>query len=169
MITIENVSKHNWPSLVQLFEGSKECSDCWCMNHRRNPSNCPNGTAAKNALLEEINSGKAYGLLAFINGKPCGWCAVDPVNTQIGHDYFLESVDGKYSAAWMIHCLYVDPAHRGAGISKALISAAIDLAKFHGAKELLAFPIPENFSNKFPKDIAEFLLIRNLILNRKSD
>lgn len=156
MIKVENVSKENWPGLVKLFEGSQECADCWCMNHRIEPKNCPSGVAAKTALFEEIKSGHAFGLLAFYNGIPAGWCAIDPVKTQIGHDYYLETDTAKDSEAWMIHCLYVDPAHRGAGISKELIRSAITLAKSNGASELLAFPIPEDSAGKFPKNIAEF-------------
>lgn len=156
MIKIENVTEKNWDSLVKLFEGSQECVDCWCMNHRSEPKSCPTGDSAKTALFQEIKSGKAFGLLAFRDGKPAGWCAIDPVKTQIGHDYYLETADAKTSSAWMIHCLYVDPAHRGAGISKELIQSAISLSKLNKATEVLAFPIPEDSAGKFPKDLAEF-------------
>jgi GNAT superfamily N-acetyltransferase len=156
MIRVERVTEKNWNSLVKLFEGSQECTDCWCMNHRSDPKSCPTGDSAKAALQEEIRSGKAYGLLALFNDIPAGWCAIDPVKTQIGHDYHLQTENSAISAAWMIHCLYVDPTHRGAGISKELIKSAIELSKSNGAEELLAFPIPEDSAGKFPKDIAEF-------------
>ncbi len=156
MIKVESVSEQNWDSLVKLFEGSQECSDCWCMNHRSEPKNCPTGNLAKIALRDGIKSGRIFGLLAFQDGIPAGWCAIDPVKTQIGHDYFLENEEAKNSDAWMIHCLYVDPAQRGAGISKELIKSAISLSKSNGATELLAFPIPEDTVGKFPKDLAEF-------------
>ncbi len=156
MIKIEIVTENNWDSLVKLFQGSTECSDCWCMNHRSKPTSCPTGDSAKTALLQEIKSGKAFGLLAFRDNIPAGWCAIDPVKTQIGHDYYLQTADANTSEAWMIHCLYVDPGHRGAGISSELINSAISLSKSNGATELLAFPIPEDSTGKFPKDIAEF-------------
>jgi GNAT superfamily N-acetyltransferase len=126
------------------------------MNHRSDPKSCPKGTSAKYALFEEIKKKRAFGLLAFRNGMPAGWCAIDPVKTQIGHDYYLETKDANASKAWMIHCLYVDPSHRGAGVSKELIRSAISLSKANGAKELLAFPIPEDSADKFPRDLAEF-------------
>lgn len=120
------------------------------------PKAAPLAILRKTALFEEIKSGKAFGLLAFYNGIPVGWCAIDPVKTQIGHDYYLETKEAQTSKAWMIHCLYVDPAHRGAGVSKELIQSAISLSQSHGAPELLAFPIPEDSIGKFPKDLAEF-------------
>lgn len=156
MLKIENISEKNWTSLVALFQGSKECADCWCMNHRSDPKNCPSGDSAKAALLKEIKSGTVFGLLAFLNGQPVGWCAVDPLKTQVGHDYYLSTKDAKSSKVWMIHCLYVAPGHRGAGISSELVKSAIQLAKSNRAAELLAFPIPEESLGKFPKDLAEF-------------
>lgn len=156
MIRIERVSIKNWTLLEQLFGSSPECSECWCMNHRSNPKNCPTGESAKKALREEILSGRAYGLLAFSENRPAGWCAIDPVKTQTGHDYYLQKESAAESDAWMIHCLYVHQKFRGNGISKALIQAAIDLAKENEASELLAFPIPEDSAGRFPKDIAEF-------------
>jgi GNAT superfamily N-acetyltransferase len=154
-IKTEGVTKQNWHQLVKLFDGSNECSDCWCMNHRSDPQSCPTGEAAKKALEVEIVSERANGLLAFIDGTPVGWCAVDPALSQVGHDYCVRTKQCD-PLVWMIHCLYVHPAHRGTGVSKVLIQAAIDLAKSKGATELLAFPIPEESAGKFPKDVAEF-------------
>lgn len=156
MIQIERVTEENWQKLVQLFSGSAECSACWCMNHRSSPSSCPTGDSAKAALQQDLITGEAFGLLAMVDNVPAGWCAVDPVKTQVGHDYYPQSKQCESSSAWMIHCLYIDPNHRGAGLSKALINAAVDLAKAEGASELLAFPIPEDSVGKFPKDVAEF-------------
>jgi GNAT superfamily N-acetyltransferase len=156
MIEIERVTAKNWGMLVELFAGSAECSACWCMNHRSSPDMCPTGDRAKEELRRALNSANAYGLLAAMNGLPVGWCAVDPVKTQVGHDYCLQSKPPEKSSAWMIHCLYVDPGHRGAGISTALVAKAIELAKNEGASELLAFPIPEDSNGRFPKDVAEF-------------
>ncbi len=156
MIRVESVTDKNWDFLEQLFSESTECSDCWCMNHRSDPKSCPTGDTAKKTLRGEILKGTASGLIAFYENRPAGWCAIDPVKTQIGHDYHLQTESAQASQAWMIHCLYVDSRFRGNGISKHLIQSAIKLAKENGASELLAFPIPEDTKGKFPKDIAEF-------------
>lgn len=156
MISIEQVTQSNWSSLEELFLASPECSECWCMNHRSDPKNCPTGNKAKDALCSEILAGRAHGLLALADGVPAGWCAVDAIKTQIGHDYYLETENARSSDAWMIHCLYVDPRQRGKGISRQLVEAASSVAKENGASAVLAFPIPENSAGKFPKDIAEF-------------
>lgn len=123
------------------------------MNHRSAPSSCPTGENARLALRAAFENGSAYGLLAFDGEQAVGWCAVDPVATQVGHDYFPFS---KGEGDWMVHCLYVEESARGKGVSGALVEAAAALAKENKAEKILGFPIPEGSSGKFPKDLAEF-------------
>lgn len=155
-IKIEKVHKENWTQLEKLFSGSKECLDCWCMNHRSQPSSCPTGDKAKSALKNVLLSKSAYGLLAFFNGEPVGWCAFDPVETQIGHDYCLQNKIFHQPNAWMIHCLFIDQKYRSKGISRELISAAVIESKKNMASEVVSFPIPAESEGKFPKEVAEF-------------
>lgn len=143
-----------WKFLRELFEGSSECSDCWCMNHRSDPKTCPTGSDAKAALQKALGDGSAKGVLAFAGEKPVGWCAVDSSTGMIGHDFTAEG--SAREGQWMIHCLFVAATHRGQGVSGALIKAAIRLAREHGARELLAFPIPEENKKKFPPEAGEF-------------
>ena len=149
------MSPEYWNFLRELFAGSKECSECWCMNHRSAPDACPTGPAAKAALQKAIGDGSAKGVLAFVGEKPVGWCAVDSSAGMIGHDY-VAAGSARDGGQWMIHCLFVAGAHRGQGVSRALIEGAIHLAREHGAQELLAFPIPEENKNKFPPEVGEF-------------
>jgi GNAT superfamily N-acetyltransferase len=126
------------------------------MNHRSEPKSCPTGTEAMIALKASLPLGHSHGLLAFVDEQPAGWCAVDPVRSQIGHDFVLKNQASISSSSWMIHCVYVDPRFRGMGISGQLIDAAIEYAKARGSTEILSFPIPEGSIGKFPKDVAEF-------------
>ena len=56
----------------------------------------------------------------------------------------------------MIHCVYVEPSARGRGVSRALIEAAVALARSEGAASVLAFPIPDDRRHAYPPDISEF-------------
>ncbi len=56
----------------------------------------------------------------------------------------------------MIHCLYVSESARGKGVSRALMEAAVTLARENGAGKILGFPIPEDSRGKFPEGLAEF-------------
>ncbi|MGZ5278934.1 MAG: GNAT family N-acetyltransferase [Pseudobdellovibrionaceae bacterium] len=126
------------------------------MNHRCAPNGCPTGSEAATQFSTKLNQKEINGLIAYIDEKPVGWCAIDKTSTQIGHDFVLENPDEFSEKSWMIHCLYIHPEARRQGISKMLIKDAIEMARSNGADEVLAFPIPEKNFSKFPKDLAEF-------------
>lgn len=154
--TIETLSPKNLKDLETLFSTSEECKECWCMNHRCAPTACPTGAEAADQFSSKLNQEEINGLIAYLDGKPVGWCAIDKTSTQIGHDFVVENPDEVSQKSWMIHCLYIHPEARGQGISKMLIRDAVEMARAKGADEVLAFPIPEKNSAKFPKDLAEF-------------
>lgn len=155
-MNIETLSTNNLKDLAALFSTSEECKECWCMNHRCAPTTCPTGNEAAQQFSKKLGQDEITGLIAYLDGKPVGWCAVDKTSTQIGHDFVLENPEEVTENSWMIHCLYIHPEARGQGISKSLIKNAIDLARTNGATEVLAFPIPEKNVSEFPKDLAEF-------------
>ena len=52
---------------------------------------------------------------------------------------------------WSIVCTYVDKAHRGLGVQRRLLSAAIDFARDNGVRMLEAYPVdkPERSHDDF--------------------
>lgn len=155
-IEIKKLTPERWADLAQLFKTSDQCKQCWCMNHRLNPKDEIIGTPAKEALKNLIIEKKAFGSLAYAGDQCIGWCAVDPIQNQPGHDYCLKLKKNNTKNVWSIHCLYLHPQFRGHGISKLLIKKAIEIAKAKRATQVLAFPIPEENKSKFPSHEAEF-------------
>ena len=155
-IYLKKLSPERWNDLVTLFETSAQCKECWCMNHRLPPKDEITGTKAKDALQDLTSKNKIYGVLAYSGDKCVGWCSVDPLKTQPGHDYCLESKDIDNKNIWSIHCIYLHPSFRGQGISKKLIQEAVEVAKSSGASQVLAFPIPEENKAKFSEHDDEF-------------
>ena len=155
-IRVERLTAENFSSLDALFGTSRECGLCWCMNHRRRPENEVQGADARNALHALTREGKVQGMLAF-HGEACvGWCAVDPLSEQPGHDYNFWKHAESDKDTWSIHCLFIHPDFRGKGISTSLIVESIALAKDQGAKRILAFPIPPEKRKHFPAHDGEF-------------
>ncbi|MEZ6186361.1 MAG: GNAT family N-acetyltransferase [Planctomycetota bacterium] len=141
--------------LAGLFQQDPQCAECWCMNHR-----CPDGAApvhdaAREAFLRGVAAGEVHGVVALRSGACVGWCAVDPLAAQVGHDYVLASRTVE-PGDWTIHCLFVAPEARGQGLSGRLIEAAEAYARARGATRLLAFPIPDANRARFPAHEAEF-------------
>jgi GNAT superfamily N-acetyltransferase len=150
-MTIRKLSSENWNDFASLMQTDAQCSDCWCLNHRE-PAGCPTGTAAQAKMKQLTAENKVGGLLAYQDQECVGWIAIDPMSELVGHDC---QPAGKPNE-WSIHCLFIKDGFRGQGISRQLITAAIEFAKSNGAKLISAFPIPEENRSRFPVNEAEF-------------
>lgn len=154
--TVKVLDIHCWPDVVSLFSTNRECGLCFCMSHRVKPENEVLGEDAKQALHKLIESDKVCSILAYKDNLCVGWCAVDPLEEQPGHDYSFWKDAQLHPDTWSIHCLFVHPNHRGKGLSNILIKKAIDTAKDKGAKKIIAFPIPPKMRKHFPQHDSEF-------------
>jgi len=77
------------------------------------------GTAV-DGILHDANGGRL--LVATVEGRPVGVAALS----------FVRSIEHGGRSAWLEE-LYVEPAHRGRGIGRALLGAACELAAGAGA------------------------------------
>ncbi len=148
---ISQLTTKTWDDFVSLMQTDSQCSECWCLNHRE-PAGCPTGVTAQNKMKMLTSENKVGGLLAYHDNKCVGWIAIDRMSDLAGHDCQATGKDNE----WSIHCLFIKDGFRGKGLSKLLITGAIDFAKANGAKLISAFPIPEKNRNRFPVNEAEF-------------
>ena len=145
-VRIEKVTRKSIDDLAQLFGTEKVASDCWCMWFiipvRDFHAAGSNGNRASFCdLLAESDS--PPGLLAYQDQEPVGWCAAGPRSryaralktpTYWGGDAESDSV------IWLVPCIFVREEARGQGVSKALLEAAVDLARESGATAIDGFP-----------------------------
>ena len=89
------------------------------------------------------------GVLAYVDGEPAGWCAIAPRTEypKLDRTRVTAAVDDK--AVWSVVCFLVLRPMRGRGLSKRLLSAAVELASHHGAKIVEGYPIDDHASNHF--------------------
>jgi GNAT superfamily N-acetyltransferase len=87
------------------------------------------------------------GLVAYLDGEPVGWCAVEPRPEYFGllRVYRIpwegRNEDKADESVWAVTCLFVRAGFRGRGISYALARAAVDFARERGARALEAYPM----------------------------
>ena len=92
-------------------------------------------------------SGTTSGLVAYLDGEPVGWCAVEPrsayprllLKTRVPWDGRAE--DKTDDSVWAVTCFVTRAGFRGRGISRALARAAVDFARERGARALEGYPI----------------------------
>ena len=81
----------------------------------------------------EPGAGTTSGLVAYLDGEPVGWCAVEPRNAYEGllRVYRVpwegRSEDKHDDSVWAVTCLFTRAGFRRQGISYALAKAAVEL------------------------------------------
>lgn len=91
-------------------------------------------------------SDSTSGLVAFLDGEPLGWCAVEPRteyarllrNNRVpweGRDE--DKADGS---VWAVTCFVTRTGFRKRGVATALARATVDYARQRGARALEGYP-----------------------------
>ncbi|HEX6700273.1 MAG TPA: GNAT family N-acetyltransferase [Gaiellaceae bacterium] len=87
------------------------------------------------------------GLVAYRDGEPVDWCAVEPRTAYTGLvrnnrvPWEGRAEDKTDETVWAVTCVFVRAGFRGRGISYELARAAVDFARRRGARALEAYPL----------------------------
>jgi GNAT superfamily N-acetyltransferase len=146
-IVCRPLTPSRWDDLVELFGERGAYGGCWCMFFRIPQSEFNKGTRNKGrgnrrSFKKLVDGRKVPGLLAYIDGRPVGWCSVAP-RSQFGRverSPTTKPVDEE-GGVWSIVCFYMDRRHRGRGVGSALLRAAIEHARKKGARIIEGYPI----------------------------
>jgi GNAT superfamily N-acetyltransferase len=92
-------------------------------------------------------SAATSGLVAYLDGEPAGWCAVEPRsayprllrNCRVPWEGRAE--DKTDDKVWAVTCFVTRTGFRRRGISRALARAAVDFARQRGARALEGYPM----------------------------
>ena len=99
-----------------------------------------NRAVLEKAARTDARKGRAPGLIAYRGGEAIGWVSLAPREDfeRLEHSKVLARVDEK--PVWSIVCFVVGRRARGQGVANALLAAAVDYARDHGATLLEAYP-----------------------------
>lgn len=138
------------PDLARLFDQQRTTRRCWCTAF------CSTGTQFALGWLHDGNRRRfaamagatsvPMGVLASAAGAPVGWGACGPRTRYTaamgGRSSLLASrARDEDASVWLLPCLLVHRDARGRGVTTALVRAATDLAREHGATALEAWPL----------------------------
>lgn len=87
-----------------------------------------------------VKADQTPGLLAYLGDTPVGWCALAPrtVYRRLETSRILKPVDDQ--PTWSVPCFFVAKGFRRQGVSGALLRAAVEFAREHGATILEGYP-----------------------------
>ncbi len=146
-LDIKPLTPERIPDLATLFEQGGDPKFCWCAYFRIRGFDFSSGSKPRHrGVLEQAaedtaTEGRAPGLVAYADGEVVGWVSVGPRDDyeRLVHSKVLAPIDDK--PVWSIVCFVVGRRSRGQGVASALLDAAIDYARDHGATMLEAYPV----------------------------
>jgi GNAT superfamily N-acetyltransferase len=154
-LTIVPANEASWEDLRTVFGSRGDPARCSCQRYKMQP-----GESWASVGAEELSSrlraqtecghprsGTTSGLVAYLDGEPVGWCAVEPrtayprllLKTRVPWEGRAE--DKADDSVWAVTCLLTRAGFRRRGISRALARAAVDVARERGARALEAYPM----------------------------
>ena len=142
-LEIQPLTESRFADLASLFEQGGDPKWCWCSSFRLRGQDFTKANPAQNrevlrtAVREQDN---APGLVAYDEGVAVGWVSLGPRSDfeRLAHSRVLRPVDEK--PVWSIVCFVVGRRSRRQGVAGALLDAAIEYARAHGASTLEAYP-----------------------------
>jgi GNAT superfamily N-acetyltransferase len=92
-------------------------------------------------------SNTTSGLVAYLDGEPVGWCAVEPrtayprllLKTRV--PWAGRAEDKTDAGIWAVTCFVTRAGFRRRGVSRALARAAVDFARQRGARAVEGYPM----------------------------
>jgi GNAT superfamily N-acetyltransferase len=147
MLTVVPVDQASWADLQAIFGDRGDPARCRCQYFKETPAQWRSGTAAERAeRLREQTAEHATGVVAFLDGEPAGWCAVEP---RTAYRRLLRSrlvwdgrdEDREDDGVWAVTCFVVRKGFRRRGVSAALAKATVDFARERGARAVEGYPM----------------------------
>jgi GNAT superfamily N-acetyltransferase len=142
----------SWEDL-QAVLGRGYPSTCQCQRHKIRGREWDSGSVpvAERArrLREQTGcghpeSGTTSGLVAYLDGEPGGWCAVEPrtAYVRLGRvPWAGRAEDNTDDSVWAVTCFVTRTGFRRRGVSRALARATVDFARQRGARALEGYPM----------------------------
>lgn len=153
-IRVVPANEASWEDLDAVL-GPARChaARCYCQRHKiPNAQWRQTGDDERAFLLRaETNCGNpesdaTSGLVAYLDGQPVGWCAVEPrtayqklFSSRV--PWAGRSEDKHDNGVWAITCFLVRAGYRRRGITYELARAAVEFARRRGARAVEGYPM----------------------------
>ena len=154
MITVVPANEASWDDLQTVF-GDGDPSRCQCQRfkigrYEWNP--VPIEERAEQTRSQtgcgDPDAPGTSGLVAYLDGEPVGWCAVEPrtayprlASGRSPVPWKGRAEDKADESVWAITCFVTRVGFRRRGVSAALVAASVGFARERGARALEGYPM----------------------------
>jgi GNAT superfamily N-acetyltransferase len=154
-LAIVPANEASWEDLQTVFGTRGPAATCQCQRYKlRRRESFRSFPAEERALRLHEQTGcgdpdaeTTSGLVAYLDGEPVGWCAVEPRtayegllrNNRVPWEGRAEDRDDD--GVWAVTCVFSRAGYRRRGIAYALVRAAVAFARRRGARALEGYPM----------------------------
>jgi GNAT superfamily N-acetyltransferase len=154
-VTVVPANEASWADLQTVFGTRGPASRCLCQRfklaRRESFASFPAEERA-HRLREQTDCGHresstTSGLVAYLDGEPVGWCAVEARTAYGGllrnnRVPWADRMEDKTDdSVWAVTCLFTRAGFRKRGVSRALARGAVAFARERGARALEGYPM----------------------------
>lgn len=154
-VSVVPASVASWDDLRAIFGSRGQGAVCFCQRYKLAPGEAfKHHPAAERAerlrrqtACGDPGAAATSGLVAYRDGVPAGWCAVEPRNAYPGllRVYRVpwegRSEDKADGSVWAVTCFLTRAGFRRRGVGYALARAAVGFARARGARAIEGYPM----------------------------
>jgi GNAT superfamily N-acetyltransferase len=139
-----------WEDIQAVFGTRGPAARCQCQRYKLRPREAFRKFPAEERefrLRAQTDSEPTTGLVAYLDGEPVGWCAVEPRCAYEGLirnnrvPWAGRDEDKADDSVWAVTCVFIRTGFRKRGISHELVRAAVGHARSGGARALEGYPM----------------------------
>jgi GNAT superfamily N-acetyltransferase len=152
-LTVVPANEASWEDLRAIFGDRGYAAYCQCQKFKigNHQWTAPTLAERMDRLRDETHCGDptaraTSGLVAYLDGEPVGWCAIEPRTTyprlppaRIAWNARGEDKDDD--GIWAVTCFATRAGFRGRGVMRGLARATVDFARQRGARALESYPM----------------------------
>jgi GNAT superfamily N-acetyltransferase len=154
-VSVLRANEVAWEDIATVFGTRGPAQRCWCQRYKLAPRESFGRFPAEeraDRLRRQTECGHpesetTSGLIAYLDGEPVGWCAVEPRPAYTGLvrnnrvPWEGRAEDKADESVWAVTCLFTRAGFRKRGVSRALARAAVDFARDRGARAIEGYPM----------------------------
>jgi GNAT superfamily N-acetyltransferase len=154
-LAIVPANEASWDDVQAVFGTRGDPSRCFCQRFKMSPGESWASIGAEQLAFRlrrqtdygHPGSGATSGLVAYLDGEPVDWCAVEPRTANGRHlrnnrvPWEGREEDQSDDGVWALTCFVTRAGFRRRGISRALPWAAVDFARDRGARAIEGYPM----------------------------
>jgi GNAT superfamily N-acetyltransferase len=155
VISVVPANEASWQDLQTVFGTRGQAAGCQCQRYKLRPRESFRSFPAEeraHRLREQTDCGRpaspsTSGLVAYLDGTPVGWCAVEPRPAFTGLvrnnrvPWAGRAEDKTDDSVWAVTCFVTRAGFRKRGVGRALARAAVDFARERGARAIEGYPM----------------------------